>query len=294
VAATDSQGRAAFKVEVKTMASRTDSQRQDDMAHGIPERQHRDLTPSTDDLFRRWRTDRDQRARDTLVDRFLPLARRLAARYRGPNEPLEDLVQVACVGLLSAIDRFDPERGIQFRRFAIPTILGELRRHFRDTGWTAHVPRGAQELALQIDGAVRALTVQDGREPGPARVAEFLELDLADVLVGFDARTAHFSKSLDAPVARAGGPGSSEILEPYSLIDTLGHGEDGYHLIDAKLSLQDEIRRLPHRERVALQLRMQCNLKQSEIAEQMNCSQMQVSRLLRRAQTSYQESINTL
>jgi RNA polymerase sigma-B factor len=235
------------------------------------------------ELTRRWHDDADRQARAELAELFLPLARRLAKRYRNPYEPLEDLVQVASVGLLGAIDRFDPSREIDFRAFAIPTILGELKRHFRNTGWTVHVPRGAQDLALRVDRAARELTDRAGRPPTPKEIAAFLELDLNDVLVGIDAATAHFSLSLDAP---ASGP---DAPEPQLLGDQLGRTDGGFDLVDTKLALTVEIARLPHRERTALELRLAHNLKQSEIAERMGCSQMQVSRLLRQAAAHVRE-----
>ena len=230
-----------------------------------------------DALARRWRYDGDRRARDELAELFLPLACRLAKRYRNPYEPLEDLAQVASVGLLGAIDRFDPSRGIEFRSFAIPTILGELKRHFRNTGWTAHVPRGAQDLALRVDHAAREITDRTGRPPRPDAIAEFLEIGIDDVLVGIDAATAHFSLSLDAPSA------GSDAQEPRPLGDELGNGDGGFDLVDTKLSVAVAISHLPHRERTALRLRLEHDLKQSEIAQRMGCSQMQVSRLLRQA-----------
>jgi RNA polymerase sigma-B factor len=236
-----------------------------------------------DELMRRWHDDSDRQARDELAELFLPLARRLAKRYGNPYEPLEDLVQVASVGLLGAIDRFDPSRGIEFRAFAIPTILGELKRHFRNTGWTVHVPRGAQDLALRVDRAARELTDQAGRPPTPKAIAAFLELDLNDVLVGIDAATAHFSLSLDAPAS------GSDAPEPQLLGDRLGRSDGGFDLIDTKLALAVEIARLPHRERTALQLRLEHDLKQTEIARRMGCSQMQVSRLLRQAAAHVRE-----
>jgi RNA polymerase sigma-B factor len=231
-------------------------------------------------LALRWQLHRDRRAREQLFDRFRPLARRLAGRYTNPHEPLEDLVQVAYVGLLGAVDRFDPRRGVRFSSYAIPTILGELKRYFRNTGWSAHVPRGAQEMALRVDRASVQLAADTGRTPSVDELAQYLEIDLEDVLTGLEAGTAHYSVSLDAPA-----PGSGDE-EPQSLGDGLGTGDDGYALVDAKLSLSAAIARLPHLERKALELRIDGDLKQSEVAERMGCSQMQVSRLLRRAQAN--------
>jgi RNA polymerase sigma-B factor len=234
-------------------------------------------------LALRWQDHGDRRARDELFRQFQPLARRLAGRYTNPHEPLEDLVQVAYVGLLGAVDRFDPRRGARFSSFAIPTILGELKRYFRNTGWSAHVPRGAQELALRVDRASARLAADSGRTPSVAELAQYLELDLDDVIAGLEAGSAHYSVSLDAPA-----PGSG-TEEPQSLGDGIGGGDDGYALVDAKLSLSAGMTRLPHLERRALELRIEGELKQSEIAERMGCSQMQVSRLLRRAQANLRE-----
>jgi len=233
-------------------------------------------------------TDADPESREQLFEQFAPMARRLAGRYQSPHEPLEDLVQVAYIGLLGAIDRFDPDRGIQFRSFAIPTIIGELKRHFRNTGWAAHVPRGAQELALRVDRAAHEIRDRTGRTPGPAELARYLDVKLEDVLIGLDAGTAHFSTSLDAPPASSGGE------EPQPLGEMFGSEDDGYSLVETKLSLEAAIPRLPHLERVALSLRMQHGLKQTEIAERMGCSQMQVSRLLRGAAAHARELTDPL
>ncbi len=238
-------------------------------------------------LVKRWREAGDRRARDELVERSLPLARRLAGRYQSPHEPLEDLVQVACLGLLGAVDRFDPDRGIPFRSFAIPTIIGELKRHFRNTGWTAHVPRGAQELALRVDRAAHQIEERTGRSPTPGDVAEFLELSLEDVLTGIDAGTAHFYSSLDAPIREG-----SVRDNPKQLADTVGGADGRYDLVDTKLSVASAIARLPYRERTALRLRLEGDLKQTEIAERMGCSQMQVSRLLRSAARQVREEMD--
>ncbi len=230
------------------------------------------------ELVARWRDHADEAAREELFERFLPLARKLAARYSNPHEPIEDLVQVASLGLLGAIDRFDPDRGVRFPAFAIPTILGELKRYFRNTGWSAHVPRGAQEMALRVDRAIRQIEARSGRRPSVTELAEYLELPHEDVLTGLDAGTAHYSVSLDAPLSM----GDDED-QPDTLGDSLGDLDESYGLVEASMSLSAALERLPHLERVALTLRLERDMKQTEIAQELGCSQMQVSRLLRRA-----------
>jgi RNA polymerase sigma-B factor len=226
----------------------------------------------------RWQDHDDRDAREELFERFRPLARKLAARYSNPHEPIEDLVQVASMGLLGAIDRFDPDRGVRFPAFAVPTILGELKRYFRNTGWSVHVPRGAQELALRVDRATRQIEARQGRHPSVNELAQYLELPQEDVLVGLDAGTAHYSVSLDAPMSA----GEDEEL-PDTLGDSLGGVDESYGLVEATSSLAAALGRLPHLERQALTLRLERDLKQTEIARELGCSQMQVSRLLRRA-----------
>lgn len=228
-----------------------------------------------------WPRRHASHAREELVRRFMPLARRIAARYRDSNEPLEDLVQVANLALLRAIDRFDPEYGTPFSSYAIPTILGELRRHFRDTGWAVRVPRGLQELALSIENVSREMTERLGRSHRVEELAKFLNRDIEDILEALQAGNAHYGTSLDAPVA-------TDPDAP-TLGDTLGHEDDRYPLIDTKLDLATGISKLPYFERKALDLRLRHDLKQSEIALRLGCSQMQVSRLLTRAASRLQE-----
>ena len=237
-------------------------------------------------LALRWRECGDRWARDALIDRYRPLARRLARRYVTSAEPFEDLVQVASMGLVAAVDRFDPNRGIPFTGFAIPTILGELKRYFRDTGWSAHVPRGAQEAALRVEEASRHLTMRTGHAPSVGELAQYLELDTEQVLAGLEAGSAHFAISLDAPVA------TTDLEDPEPLHAHVGEVEDGYALVEMAASLAAALPRLPYLERRALTMRLRENLKQTEIAEQLNCSQMQVSRLLRRASTRLRELID--
>jgi RNA polymerase sigma-B factor len=215
-------------------------------------------------------------SRDELARRYLPLARKLASRYINPPEPLEDLVQVASLGLLRAIDRYSPERGAPFHAFAVPTILGELKRHFRDTGWSVHVPRDAKEMALRVDRASREMTERLGRSPQVDELAQFLELGVEQVLGALEAGDAHFGASLDAPAAGADGDAAP-------LVEVLGTDDDRFALAETTLDLATGIRGLPHLERQALTLRFGEDLKQTEIAERLGCSQMQVSRLLSRA-----------
>jgi RNA polymerase sigma-B factor len=231
----------------------------------------------TSHLWRR-RMAGDQAARDELIRRHLPLARKLAARYRSRNEPFDDLVQVANVGLVIAVDRYDPARGRPFRAFAIPTILGELRRHFRDGGWSVHVPRRTQELALRCEQVTREMTALLSRRPRVTELAEYMQISHEDALEGLEAGQAHFAISLDAPI-----PGASP--EADALRDTLGTEDERYASVDTRLDLADGLRRLPPQERRAVTLRISRELKQSEIASQLGCSQMQVSRLLKRAAT---------
>lgn len=244
-----------------------------------------DVTRAPTDALWRLRADVPA-ARDELMRRYLPLARKLAVRYQNPHEPFEDLVQVASLGLLNAIDRYDADRGIPFGAYATPTILGELKRHFRNTGWAAHVPRAAQELAQRVQRAVGELTERHGHSPEVAELAEFLELDVEQVLEGLESAQAHYSDSLDAPVAVTDG-----VAEPTTLGETLGEVDDGYALFETASSLSGGINELPYLERTALMLRMQGDLKQSEIAKAMGCSQMQVSRLLRRAADRLREQL---
>ena len=236
-------------------------------------------------LLSRWREDRDPDAREELIARFLPLARRVAGRYRAAPEPIEDLVQVASVGLLGAIDRFDPARGIPFPAFAVPTILGELKHYYRSTGWSAHVPPSAQEFALRVDRAAREITAQAGRPARIAELADHLEVTIEHVLAGLDTATAHYSISLDTPTSPSDGD------EAHAIADDIGTDDANYELIETAVSLSAAVTRLPPLERQALALRLG-GATQTEIARQLNCSQMQVSRLLRRAVATLQSLID--
>jgi RNA polymerase sigma-B factor len=228
------------------------------------------------ELFLRWREQQDRRARDLLIERFLPLARKLAHRYRGAHEPYEDLLQVASLGLVKAVDRFDPSRGTAFSSFAVPTILGELKRYFRDLGWSVHVPRGAQERALKVEEAEQKLTTQRGRPPTAPELAEYLELSIEEVLDALETAGAHHAVSLDAPH-------SDEDGESTTLAASFGQCDERYELIEDGLTISTVARQLPRSEREVLELRFVEDMTQTQIAERIGVSQMQVSRILRHA-----------
>lgn len=227
-------------------------------------------------LFRRWQQDGDQAAREALVRQFMPLVRSLARRYDRSSEPFDDLLQVASVGLLKAINRFDLERGHSFASYAVPTILGEMRRYFRDCGWSVHVPRGDQERALKVRDAQEALSNEKGHAPTVHQLAQYLELDTEQVINGMQAIHAYESVPLDAP--RSGGE-----EDALSLGDTLGEEDERYELVELDATLVAALDHIAPRERAMLHMRFVDDLTQTEIAARLGISQMQVSRLLRRS-----------
>lgn len=238
----------------------------------VQDAEHGRLEP----LFRRCQREGDCAAREALVRQFLPLARKLARRYAQSSEPYEDLVQVASLGLVKAIDQFEPDRGVDFPGFAIPTILGELRRYFRDGTWSVHVSRGAKERALAVRDATERLTDLHGRAPTVQQLAEYLELSIEDVVDGLFARKGYVAESLDAPAATAE-DGARTVG------DTLGAEDESYELIEARMVLADALRSLPERERRILHMRFVEEMTQSEIGAQIGTSQMQISRLQQRS-----------
>jgi RNA polymerase sigma-B factor len=223
--------------------------------------------------------------REELVRRFVPLARKAALRYLGTIEPLDDLLQVAHLGLIGAVERFEPDRGLSFAAFAIPTMVGELKRHFRKNGWAVHVPRAGQELALEVRQGAQALTRRLGRAPSVAELAQYLEREIDTVVAGLEIGNVQYAESLEAPVV-------DNSPTPMVLADTLGAEDDGYALVDAAATLRAEMPRLPYHERRALALRFGENLTQTEIAQRLGCSQMQISRLLRRGQNTLRQSLS--
>jgi RNA polymerase sigma-B factor len=227
-------------------------------------------------LFERWRRLGDRRARDELIERFLPLARKLARRYASSSEPYDDLVQVASLGLVKAVERFDPDRGFAFTSFAVPTIVGELKRYFRDSSWALHVDRSAQERARKINDAKQQITGRTGRPPRVDELALYLEMSQEEVLDGLQVADAYDAVSLDAPIS-----GEDEDLS--SRLDVLGGDDGDFIRVEQQATIFAAARHLPKREREILFLRFSEDLTQSEIASRLGVSQMQVSRLLRRS-----------
>jgi RNA polymerase sigma-B factor len=213
--------------------------------------------------------------RQRLVTEHLPVAEHIAARFNHPGESLEDLTQVATVGLINAVDRFDPDRGSDFLSFAVPTIMGEVRRYIRDTSWAVRVPRRLKELRLAIGRATSELSQEAGRAPTPSMLAEHLGLSEEEVYEGLEATSAHQSLSLDhLLIEEPGGP---------TLADTLGEQDTGIDAVVNRASLHPLLMRLPERERTIVVLRFFANLTQTQIADRIGISQMHVSRLLARS-----------
>ena len=230
------------------------------------------------ELLIRYHDCGDLAAREELVERFLPLARDLAMRYAYTDEPFDDLLQVASLGLIKAIDRFEPGRGTKLTSYAAPTILGELKRHFRDKGWSVHVPRDLQERTLAVTRANEVLSKELGRSPNPREVAEHLGCSVERVLEAQEAAGSYEATSLDAPVVRDDGDSAT-------LVDMLGGEDSAYELVEDREAIARSWNELPEVERTVLELRFMHDLNQREIGERIGYSQMHVSRLLRRALT---------
>jgi RNA polymerase sigma-B factor len=210
--------------------------------------------------------------RETAIQTYMPLASRLARSFHGRGEDLDDLMQVAMLGLIKAVDRFDPERGVAFSKFAVPTILGELKKHFRDSAWSLHVTRRMQELHLQISRAQPALTQELGRSPSVADIAKHLEISEAEVLAGMECGGAYNTRSLNSPVTVDDG-----AIELGQLI---GAPDDRMESVPDRQALRQHVSELPAREQRILYLRFFEDLTQSQIAKKLGISQMHVSRLL--------------
>ena len=227
-------------------------------------------------LLLRYHEHGDASAREELVERFLPLARQLARRYQRTNEPLDDLMQVASVGLVKAIDRFDPARGTAFSTYAVPTILGEIKRYFRDRTWSVRVPRDLQELALRVDRKVSDLSTDLRRQPTVSEIAQAVGIEEEDVLEALEASGAYRATSLSTPRGNEDEAGET-------LGDTVGTSEEGFGLAESRATLEQLMRAVTPREREVLRLRFEEDLTQAEIGERIGVSQMQVSRIIRQS-----------
>ncbi|MER6687563.1 RNA polymerase sigma factor SigF [Streptomyces olivaceoviridis] len=213
-----------------------------------------------------------QALRDELVRLWLPMAERIAVRFRGRGEALEDLYQVAALGLVKAVDHYDPDRGRAFEAYAVPTITGEIKRHFRDHMWTLHVPRRVQDLRNRVRAATKELAqTTPGRAPTVAEIAAFTRLSEDEVRTGMEALECFSALSLDAEVAGTDG---------YALGDSLGGPDPGFDLVVDRAAVKPCLEALPERERTILYLRFFGGMTQSRIAQQLGISQMHVSRLL--------------
>ena len=242
--------------------------------------------PRLDDklLLRKYHEDGDLHARETLIEQYMSLVRSLARRYAYRGEQLEDLVQIGAIGLIKAIDRFDLERGVELTTYATPNIIGEIKRHFRDKGWAVRVPRGLQELNVQLSRLMEQLTVQLGRSPTIPELAKASGATEEDVLEALESGRAYSSLSLSSGT---GGEGEDD-LDP---LESIGSEEHQYEVSEDRAVLAPGFRALDERERMILQLRFFDGLTQSQIAQQVGISQMHVSRLIRRSLEKIREEI---
>ncbi len=256
-----------------------------------PERRHSSTRPDHDEvwaLFGRLAglahddSDRPE-VRDRLVEMHLPLVEYLARRFRNRGEPYDDLVQVATIGLIKSVDRFDLERGVEFTTYATPTIVGEIKRHFRDKGWTIRVPRRLQEMKLSLAKATAEVSQKLGRSPTVAEIAHHLGSTEEEVLEGLESANAYSAVSLDAP-------DGSDSDSP-TVADTLGKIDEALEGVEYRESLKPLLERIPSREKKILLLRFFGNMTQSQIAVEIGISQMHVSRLLARTLGELREGL---
>ena len=239
----------------------------------------------THELFRLYKEKGDEEARDQLIVSHLNLVRFLASKFKNRGEPLDDLVQVGTIGLIKAIDRFDPERGLEFTTYATPTILGEIKRHFRDKGWSIRVPRRLQELSAKVNQATDELTVELQRSPSVEEIAAKLGVGAEEILEAMESSGAYTSVSLEAG-------GSSEDDEAPALIDRLGSVDEDLDASDDRMVIDDAISDFSPREQEIVRMRFIDGLTQVEIAKRLGVSQVQVSRLLRRTLRKIQDKID--
>lgn len=238
----------------------------------------------TRDLFRRYKEEGDEEARNQLVMNHLNLVRYLASKFKNRGEPLDDLVQVGTIGLIKAIDRFEPSRGLEFTTYATPTIMGEIKRHFRDKGWSVRVPRRLQELSAKVNQVTEELTNELQRTPSVAEIAERAGAGVEDVLEAMESSSAYSSVPLE-------GGADGEDDTP-SVIDHYATEDAALTSSDDRMLLEDAIRDFSSRERGIIRMRFEEGLTQAEIAKKLGISQVQVSRLLRRTLARLHEKID--
>lgn len=239
----------------------------------------------TRELFRRFKEEGDMDAREKLVMSHLNLVRFIANKFKNRGEPIDDLIQVGYLGLLKAIDRFDPSRGLEFTTFATPTIMGEIKRHFRDKGWSVRVPRCLQELSAKVNQASDTLTSQLQRSPTIAEIADYLDATVDEVLEAMESSSAYSSVSLEAP------SGADDDDTP-SVIDRYATEDSDLAFTDDRIIIEEALASFSPRERDVIEMRFLKGMTQIEIAEKLGISQVQVSRLLRRTLKKIQDKID--
>ena len=239
----------------------------------------------TRELFRRYKEQGDMDAREQLVMSHMNLVRFLANKFKNRGEPLDDLMQVGYLGLLKAIDRFDPDRGLEFTTYATPTILGEIKRHFRDKGWSVRVPRRLQELSAKVNQATDTLTTQLQRSPSVEEIADYLDASVDEALEAMESSSAYSSVPLE-------GTGSTESDDAPSVLDRYAEEDSELALTDDRLIIEEALAGFSPREREVIELRFLKGMTQIEIAEKLGVSQVQVSRLLRRTLKKIQDRLD--
>ena len=239
----------------------------------------------THELFRRYKEEGDVEAREKLVMSHMNLVRFLANKFKNRGEPLDDLIQVGYLGLLKAIDRFDPSRGLEFTTYATPTIMGEIKRHFRDKGWSVRVPRRLQELSAKVNQATDVLTTELQRSPKIEEIAEYLDASVDEVLEAMESSSAYSSVPLE-------GTGNNDNDDAPSVLDRYATEDSALNFTDDRLINEEALKGFSPREREVIDLRFLQGMTQIEIAEQLGISQVQVSRLLRRTLKKIQDKID--
>lgn len=239
----------------------------------------------THELFRRYKEEGDVEAREKLVMSHMNLVRFLANKFKNRGEPLDDLNQVGYLGLLKAIDRFDPSRGLEFTTYATPTIMGEIKRHFRDKGWSVRVPRRLQELSAKVNQATDVLTTELQRSPKIEEIAEYLDASVDEVLEAMESSSAYSSVPLE-------GTGNNDNDDAPSVLDRYATEDSALNFTDDRLIIEEALKGFSPREREVIDLRFLQGMTQIEIAEQLGISQVQVSRLLRRTLKKIQDKID--